>query len=96
MASNALDGYGSINFKTRAEDYYSPDKRIDFQVAYCPPSSCGGVAPYYYYNLYVGWHHKWLGLITGIRVDPANNGLAGTNQDTVGFDYVRLSATSVP
>lgn len=96
MASNALDGYGNIYFKTRAEDYYSPDKKIDFHVANCPPASCGGNAPFYYYNLHVGWHPKWLGLITGIRVDPANDGLSGTNKDTIGFDYVRLSATSVP
>jgi hypothetical protein len=33
---------------------------------------------------------------TGFRVDPANSGQGGTNKDTVGFDYVRLSAVSVP
>jgi hypothetical protein len=54
IASNLQDGYGSIYFKTRGEDYYSPDKRIDFQVANCPVSSCGGNAPFSYYNIYVG------------------------------------------
>jgi hypothetical protein len=96
MASNALDWHGSIYFKTRAENFYSEDKKIDFAVSYCPPNSCGGQAPFYYYNIYTGWHHKWLGLITGIRVDPAISGQSGTNLDTVGFDYIRLSATSVP
>jgi len=96
MASNALDGNGSIYFKTRTENYYSEDMKINFAVAYCPPNSCGGNAPFYYYNLYVGWHPKWAGTITGVRVDPANNGQGGTNKDTIGFDYIRLSAVSVP
>jgi hypothetical protein len=34
---------------------------------------------------------KWTGTITGIRIDPANDGKAGTNTDSMGFDFIRLS-----
>lgn len=93
LASNAQDRYGNIYFKTRSENYYSDDKRVEFTVSNCPPSSCGGNASFATRSIYVGGHAKWRGVITGIRIDPANNGLAGTNKDTIGFDYIRLSNT---
>jgi murein DD-endopeptidase MepM/ murein hydrolase activator NlpD len=96
MASNALDGNGAIYFKTRLENYYSEDKKITFYVAHCAPEACAGNAPFQYYEVPVGWHPKWVNTITGLRIDPANNGRSGTATDTIGFDFVRLSAVSVP
>lgn len=95
MASNALDGWANIYYKTQEEDYYSPEKQVGFFVnAYCPSYVCLGKASFQTYSIYMGWQAKWRGKITGIRVDPANAGQAGTNKDTVGFDYIRLSATN--
>ncbi len=89
MASNAGDKFGNIYFRTQADDY-SEDKRIPFDVSNCPPSSCNGNAPFRDYNIYLDSNSKWAGTITGIRIDPAINGIGGTNKDSIGIDYVRL------
>jgi hypothetical protein len=96
MASNAPDGNGNIYFKTQAENAFNENKKVSFSVFNCaPPSanptvSCYGHAPFHRYFVNMASHQKWNGIITGIRVDPADNGVAGTNKDTIGFDYVRL------
>ena len=33
---------------------------------------------------------KWTGIVTGIRVDPSENGVQGTNKDSIGIDYIRV------
>jgi murein DD-endopeptidase MepM/ murein hydrolase activator NlpD len=87
MGSNAADANGAIYFRTQAENFFSEDKRIAFQVSTC--TLCG-TAPYYTYTVTMAGHPKWAGTITGIRLDPAQNGTAGTNTDAVGIDYIRL------
>jgi Tol biopolymer transport system component len=92
MASNAQDGNGRIYFKTQASNFYSDDKSVPFPVNNCVPGACNGGAPFRDYSILMyGRNDKWSGTITGIRVDPADNGRAGTNVDTIGFDYIRLS-----
>jgi murein DD-endopeptidase MepM/ murein hydrolase activator NlpD len=94
LASNARDGNGEIFFRTQAENSYHPDKSIPFTVKHCPPGSgCYGGASFYPYSIHMGGHQKWRGVITGIRIDPANDGVPGTNRDTVAFDFVRLAPT---
>lgn len=88
MASNARDGYGSIYFKTAADNQYTAGKRVDFYVQNC--SLCGNAA-FYNYSIYMGSNPSWRGTITGIRVDPGNSGQSGTNKDSIGIDYVRLT-----
>lgn len=87
LASNGLDRYGNVYFRTEYENYYSADKRVEFSVQNC--SLCGS-AGFNVYSLYMDGHPKWAGRITGIRVDAANNGQAGTNADSIAFDYVAL------
>jgi Peptidase family M23 len=74
IASNAPDNRGAIYFKTRVEDFYSEDKKLMFNTLNCPPNICNGNAPFQYYNIYVGGHPKWTNTITGLRIDPAENG----------------------
>jgi hypothetical protein len=88
MASNARDGYGNIYFKTQEDDRYTDYKRVEFYVRNC--SLCGN-APFYTYSIYMAGNPWWRGTITGIRVDPANNGQGGTNTDSIGLDYIRLT-----
>jgi len=91
MASNLLDGYGNIYFKTSESNYYSEDKNISFRAGNCPPSICSGKASFQSYSVYMAYHPLWRGTITGIRIDPGSNGVSGTSVDTVGFDYIRVS-----
>lgn len=89
MASNALDSNGKIYFKTATENFYSEDKSVSFFVNNC--ALCGN-APFYQYSVSIGGNAKWSGTITGIRIDPANNASSVQGTDTVGFDYIRISA----
>jgi len=86
MASNASDSIGKIYFRTASEDY-SESKSVTFVVNSC--SLCGS-APYYEYVVSMSVNGNWTGSITGIRVDPAQAGTAGTNRDAIGIDYVRI------
>ena len=88
IASNALDNNGAIYFKTNSSNSYSEDKKITFTVSNC--SLCSN-APFKNYSINLGTHPKWNGKITGIRVDPANAGKTGTNTDSIGFDFIKLS-----
>jgi hypothetical protein len=89
MGSNALDGNGAIYFKTLAGGY-DEFRKVTFQVYNCP--SCGN-APYNYYSVYMGGNPYWNGTVTGLRLDPGENGQGGTNTDSIGIDFVRFSAT---
>jgi murein DD-endopeptidase MepM/ murein hydrolase activator NlpD len=88
MASNALDQFGNVYFKTQSENSYSADKRVEFTVQNCP--LCG-TAPFITYTLNMSANSKWTGTITGLRIDPANDGKSGTNTDSIGFDFIRLT-----
>lgn len=83
MASNAPDIKGQIFFKTASENAYNEDKRIDFDVQ--------NNGQFKDYSIHVGGHDKWKGKITGVRIDPATNGKSGTNADTIGWHWIRLS-----
>ena len=92
MASNGRDGNGYIYFKRQGDANYSEQRKIFFPVNNCGPNSgCYGNAGFYESrkDLYSA-HSLWRGTITGIRIDPAEDGVSGTNRDTIGFDYVRL------
>jgi murein DD-endopeptidase MepM/ murein hydrolase activator NlpD len=89
MGSNALDGNGAIYFKTQSGGY-DELRKVTFQVYNCP--SCG-TAPYYYYSVYMGNNPYWNGVVTGLRIDPGENGQGGTNTDSIGIDFVRFSST---
>ncbi len=88
MASNGLDSRGAIYFKTRAENSFSENKKVDFEVRNC--SLCGN-AQFYNYTVRVANNQKWTGTITGIRLDPAGSGKSGTNTDSIGIDFVRIT-----
>jgi hypothetical protein len=88
MSSNGLDPFGNVYFKTQAENFYSADKRVEFTVQNCP--LCG-TGPWFTYTINMSGHPKWFGTITGIRIDPANDGKGGVNTDSMGFDFVRLT-----
>ena len=88
MASNALDGNAAIYFKTESENFYSEDKKVSFTAYNC--YLCGNAA-FQAYSVYTGGHAKWNGIITGVRLDPAENGQGGTNSDSIGIDYIRIS-----
>jgi hypothetical protein len=88
MASNALDGSGVIYFKTAANNTYSESRKVTFTATnFC--SLCGN-APYSDYEVNMGSNSGWAGVITGIRLDPANNGLNGTSSDSIGLQYLML------
>jgi hypothetical protein len=88
MASNGLDPFGNIFFKTQNENFYSADKRVEFFVQNC--ALCGN-ASFITYTINMTGNPKWSGTITGIRIDPANDGKSGTNTDSIGFDFVKLT-----
>jgi triacylglycerol esterase/lipase EstA (alpha/beta hydrolase family) len=89
FGSNGMDSTGAIYFRTTEEDFYSEDKKVTFSVLNC--AACGN-APYYAYSIRMNANWKWRGTITGIRLDPTGRGLPGTNKDSIGIDYIRLSA----
>ena len=96
MASNAPDGNGYVYFKTETENDYNEDKRVHFDVSNC--ANCNDNASFEDYSIPMGGHPKWNGKITGIRIDPANNGSSNTNNDLIKFDSIRLApqvATSI-
>lgn len=90
IASNALDGNGLVYFKTNTENYFSEDKKVSFTLSNC--YLCGN-ASFFPYSIYMGGNAKWSGIITGIRLDPAERGQGGTNADSIGIDYIRVSTT---
>jgi hypothetical protein len=93
MANNALDSFGNVYFITQADQTWNSAKQVPFNSMNCSPSNCGGNAPFRYFSIDMRQDSDWAGTIIGIRIDPANNGQANTSADTVGWDYIRLSAT---
>lgn len=86
LASNAADMNGKIYFKTSTSNFYSEDKSVAFWV------TNDGVFRNYIVDMRV--NSKWTGKITGIRLDPANNGLMSTNIDTIGWNWIWISSNT--
>ncbi len=72
--------FGKIYFTTSSEPNWSESKTIGYY-----PRSSGS----YRGKIYAGWHSKWRGLITGLRIDPAENCLPSVRDPTY-FGEVRL------
>ncbi|AKB32495.1 hypothetical protein MSSIH_1805 [Methanosarcina siciliae HI350] len=85
MSSNCPDNTGTVYFKTSESPSYGEDKKVKFTVMTGPG--------WYEYSVSMADNSLWEGTVTGIRIDPANNGITGTNEDTVGFEYIRVEAT---
>jgi hypothetical protein len=88
MASNALDGKGCIYFKTEKSNSYTEDKKVCFTVSNCPLCTS---ASYKDYAINMASNSLWSGVISGIRLDPANAGKSGSSSDAVGIQYIMLS-----
>jgi murein DD-endopeptidase MepM/ murein hydrolase activator NlpD len=90
MASNAPDGAGAVYFSTAIDPGYSKNRKVSFAVT--------NDGNYHTYPIRLGDHKKWTGTITGIRIDPANNGRRerGDSSDTIGIDYIKLSTKNGP
>jgi hypothetical protein len=88
LASNALDSSGALYFKTSASNTFSDSKKVTFSVTgVC--SLCGN-APYTDYEINVAGNQNWAGVITGLRLDPANSGRSNTASDSIGLQYLML------
>ncbi len=83
IISNCPDRSGAIYFTTDSSPVYDPDKLVPFEVI--------NDGQWREYKIFMGDHAKWQGQITGIRIDPAESGIAGTANDTTGWDYIRLT-----
>ncbi|KKH57347.1 hypothetical protein DU74_06770 [Methanosarcina mazei] len=81
MSSNCPDNVGTVYFTTSESPSYGEDKKFQFTVT---------TPGWYDYSVSMADNSLWEGTVTGIRIDPANNGIAGTNEDTVGFEYIRI------
>jgi murein DD-endopeptidase MepM/ murein hydrolase activator NlpD len=84
LASNASDTNGKIYFKTDISNNYSEDKSKSFTVT--------NNGTFKTYILDMNGVSNWTGKITGIRIDPADSGVSGTNSDTVGWEWIWLSS----
>lgn len=73
-------GVGKIYFTTKQEPFWSESKTV----SYYPPL----FGPYYG-TVYMGWHPKWTGIITGLRIDPAEH-CSPSLSDPVYFGEVAL------
>jgi hypothetical protein len=90
FANNGLDDTAAVYFRTQAENFYSEDKKVVFRATNC--ALCGN-APFNGYTILMTGNSKWTGTITGLRFDPTGSGQAGTNRDSIGIDYIRLTQT---
>ncbi|AKB72576.1 hypothetical protein DU52_12945 [Methanosarcina mazei] len=79
MSSNCPDNVGTVYFTTSESPSYGEDKKFQFTVT---------TPGWYDYSVSMADNSLWEGTVTGIRIDPANNGITGTNEDTVGFEYI--------
>lgn len=62
--NHCSSNYGKIYFTTSEDSNWDESKTI----YYYPP-----YRGYYNSKIYVGWHYKWRGVITGLRIDPSEN-----------------------
>ena len=82
MASNAPDGVGAVYFITSDSPEWGEDKKVDFTIT--------NDGEYYEYSVFLGNNAHWEGTITGIRIDPAEHGISGSDEDTIGFEHITL------
>jgi cell wall-associated NlpC family hydrolase len=87
MASNAPDGVGAIYFTTSESSEFSEDKKVNFNVI--------NNGEWHDYSIFMGSQPMWTGTITGIRIDPANNGRKEGEVDSIGFDYIRVEHSHI-
>jgi murein DD-endopeptidase MepM/ murein hydrolase activator NlpD len=87
MASNAPDGSGAIYFTTSELPGFSEDRKVEFDV--------NNDGQWHDYNIFMGAQPLWAGTITGIRLDPANNGKEGEEVDSIGFDYIMIEQAHI-
>ena len=79
IANQNSTNAGKIYFKTATENYYSEDKTVSFT---CINGGSWNIA-----TINMASNAKWTGKITGIRIDPVENGSGGA----IGIDYIRLT-----
>ncbi|AKB75160.1 Phage protein [Methanosarcina lacustris Z-7289] len=82
MSSNCPDNIGTVYFTTAESPVYGEDKKVGFTATTGPA--------WYDYSVSMAQNPLWKGAVTGIRINPANNGIANTNEDTVGFEYIKV------
>ncbi|MFZ3169195.1 MAG: hypothetical protein WA130_16400 [Candidatus Methanoperedens sp.] len=87
MSSNAPDKIGTIYFTTVESSSYYDDKKVEFNVL--------TGQDWHEYKILMVVNPFWKGTITGLRIDPSNKGMPKTNQDTVGFDYIRVEKSNI-
>jgi len=87
MASNAPDGVGAIYFTTSDSSEFSEDKKVDFDI--------NNDGKWHDDSIFMGSQPMWTGTITGIRIDPANNGREEGEVDSIGFDYIRVEHSHI-
>ena len=91
MASNAPDGEAAVYFTVQGGSNFSEDKKVPFPLVNEP----GGTARYYEYVVPMLINPNWAGTITRIRIDPSETGIPGSGHDAVGFDYIKLTHSSL-
>ncbi|HJH29448.1 MAG TPA: hypothetical protein C5S51_07125 [Methanosarcinaceae archaeon] len=86
MSSNCPDGTGAIYFETVDSPGFSEDKKVDFAVI--------TGTEWHEYSIPMSGNAFWKGVVTGLRIDPANYGNPTENDsgDAFGFDYIRLNS----
>ena len=88
MASNAPDGVGAVYFTTSESPDWGEDKKVDFTII--------NDGKYHEYSVFMGSNPYWAGTVIKIRIDPADYGTSGSSEDTIGFDYIRLTNQLMP
>lgn len=73
--------FGKLYFMTSTEPYWSESKTVGFY-----PNGFGS----YRSKIYTGWHSKWRGVITGLRVDPAEGCVTGLFDPTY-YGEIKIS-----
>ncbi len=84
MASNCPDGNATIYFTTENSSNYAEDKNVSFEV--------NNSGDWFNYTIYMANHELWNGTVTGIRIDPAEEGRS-SGVDTFGFDWIKVVET---
>jgi len=87
MASNAPDRVEAIYFTTSDSPDFSEDKKVDFDV--------NNDGNWHDYSIFMGSQPMWTVTITGIRIDPANNGREEGEVDSIGFNYIRMEHSHI-
>ena len=84
MSSNCNDDIGAIYFSTEESPGFDENKKIGFTVSLGPE--------WYEYNISVSENPHWEGVVTALRIDPADHGNPSPDDhnDTFGFDYIQV------